>query len=73
MSFSQTSLIKDILEDERACAIVEEHLPGATTHPAIDDAQYLTIGELMSYPQAIVIRSKVQHILVELAALDKSS
>jgi hypothetical protein len=58
------------LEDDRACAIIEEHLPGATTHPAIDDAKYLTVNELMSYPQAIVIRSKVQHILAALATLD---
>ena len=70
MSFSQASMLKDVLADERACAIVEEHLPGATTHPAIDEAQYMTIGELMGFPQAIVIRKKIQHILAELATLD---
>jgi hypothetical protein len=70
MSFSQNSLIKDILADERAVAIVEEHLPGATSHPAVDDAQYLTLGEVMSFPQAIVFRGKIQKILAELASLE---
>jgi hypothetical protein len=69
MPFSQASLIKDILADERACAIVEEHLPGATTHPYVDEALYMTVGELMSFPQALVIRKKIHTILAELATL----
>lgn len=69
MAYSQASVIKDVLADERACAIIEQHLPGATTHPYIDDAKYMTIGELMSFPQAIVIRKKLQAILDELAGL----
>ena len=69
MAFSQASLIKDVLADERACAIVESHFPGATTHPYVDEAQYLTIGELMGFPQAIVFRKKLQTILAELSAL----
>lgn len=73
MSFSQSSLVKDVLADERACAIVEAHFPGATTHPFIDEAQYMTIGELMGFPQAIVFRKKIQTILAELAALEESA
>ena len=73
MSFSQTSLIKDVLEDARACAIVEQHLPGATTHPYVDEALYMTIGELMSFPQAIIIRRKIQTILAELATLGSAA
>ena len=69
MTFSEASLVKDVLADERARAIVEAHLPGATSHPYLDEARYLTIGELMGYPQAIVIRKKLQTILAELAAL----
>jgi hypothetical protein len=70
MAFSQATLLKDVLADDRACAIIEEHLPGATTHPMLDEALYMTIGELMSFPQAIVIRKKVQAILAELASLN---
>jgi hypothetical protein len=73
MSFSQASLIKDVLEDARACAIVETHLPGATTHPYVDEALYMTIGELMSFPQAIIIRKKIQTILTELATLSSAA
>ena len=69
MAFTQASLIKDVLADDRARAVVEAHLPGATTNPYLDDALYLTIGELMGYPQAIVIRKKIQAILADLAAL----
>lgn len=70
MAYSEDTLIKDILTDDRAVAIVEQHFPGATSHPAIDDAQYMTLGEVMSLPQAIVFRGKLQKVLVELASLD---
>jgi predicted transcriptional regulator len=73
MAFTQASLIKDVLADAKARSIIEEHLPGATTHPYIDEALYLTIGEVMSIPQAIVIRKKIQTILVELAALGSAA
>jgi predicted transcriptional regulator len=73
MAFSQASLIKDILADARARAIVEEHLPGATTHPYLDEALYLTIDEVMGFPQAIVIRKKIQKILAELATLGSAA
>jgi len=73
MSFSQASLIKDILADAKACAIVEAHLPGVTTHPYVDEALYLTIGEVMSFPQAIVFRKKLQTILAELAELNSAA
>ena len=72
MSYSQNSLIKDILADERAVAIVEAHLPGATSHPAVDDAHYMTVGEVMSYPQAFAFRGKIQKILVALASLERA-
>jgi hypothetical protein len=73
MAFSQASLIKDVLADTRACSIVEQHLPGATTHPYVDEALYMTIGELMSVPQAIVFRKKIQAILAELSTLNSAS
>ena len=73
MSFSQASLIKDVLADSRACAIVEAHFPGATSHPYVDEAQYMTIGELMSFPQAIVFRKKLHTILAELSSLNSAA
>jgi hypothetical protein len=73
MSYTQASLIKDVLADARAREIVEAHLPGATTHPFLDEALYLTIGEVMSFPQALVIRKKIQTILAELATLNHAS
>lgn len=73
MAFSQSSLIKDILADARARAIVEQHLPGATSHPYVDEAMYLTVGEVMSFPQAIVFRKKLHTILAELSTLNNAS
>ena len=73
MSYTQASLIKDVLADAKARAIVEEHFPGATTHPAVDEALYMTIGEVMSFPQAIVFRKKLQTILAELANLSSAA
>ncbi len=73
MSFSQASLIKDVLADDDARAIVEAHLPGVTTHPYVDEALYMTIEEVMSFPQAIVFRRKLQAILADLAKLSKAA
>jgi len=73
MSFTQSSLIKDVLADAKARAIVEAHFPGATTHPYIDEALYMTIGEVMSYPQAFLFRKKIQTILAELANLSSAA
>lgn len=73
MSFSQASLVKDVLADAKARAIIEKHFPGATTHPAIDEAQYMTIGEVMSFPQAIVFRKQLQNVLAELANLNSAA
>jgi hypothetical protein len=73
MAFSHSSLIKDVIADAQARAIVEAHLPGATSHPFLDEALYLTIGELMSFPQAIVFRKKLHTILAELTSLNNAS
>jgi hypothetical protein len=73
MAYTQVSLVKDVLADARAREIVETHLPGATTHPYVDEALYLTIGEVMSYPQALIFHKKLQTILAELATLDNAA
>jgi hypothetical protein len=73
MAFTKSSLVKDVLADTRACAILETHLPGSTTHPMVDEALYLTLDEVASFPQALFIRKQVQAILAELAALDSAA
>jgi hypothetical protein len=73
MAFTQSTLVKDVLADARARAVIEKHLPGATAHPLISDAMYMSIGEIASFPQAGISRQKFQAIMDDLQALDSSS
>jgi hypothetical protein len=73
MAFSQSSLVKDVMADARARAVIEKHLPGATAHPQLYDALYMTIGEVAAFPQVGISRQTIQAILDDLAELDKSS
>jgi hypothetical protein len=70
MAYSQTSLVKDVMADARARAVIEKYIPGATAHPQVYDALYMTLGDVASFPQAGVSRQTFQAILSELAALD---
>lgn len=72
MAFTQSSLVKDVLADARARAVIEKHLPGATAHPQLYDAMYMTIGEVAAFPQAGISQQKFQEILEDLEALDRT-
>ncbi len=70
MGYTQSSLVKDIMADAQARAVVEKHLPGVTAHPQLYEALYMTLGEVAAFPQAGISRQTIQAILDDLAALE---
>jgi len=72
MGFSINSTIRDLLNDERAKAIVEKHLPGISTHPQIGMAMYMTLKQVSYYPEAAqagLTKEKLQAIDEDLQKL----
>jgi len=70
MAFSENSRIREILADERARAILDKHLPGASTHPQLDMAMDMTLKEISWYPEAGLTPEMLKAIAEDLAALD---
>jgi hypothetical protein len=72
MSFSINSTIKDLLADERAKAVVEKHVPGASRHPQIYEVYYETLKSISYYPEAAaagLTKEKLAAIDADLKAL----
>ncbi len=69
MAFTIYSSIGKIMANAQAKAIVEKHLPGASSHPQLADAWGMTLGEVASYPEAGISSAKLQALLAELATI----
>ena len=70
MPFNANSTIKEVMEDDRAKVIIETHLPGASNHPLLAQAWYMTLREVSFYPESGMTAERYQRILEELAELD---
>ena len=69
MPFTIHSSIGKIMSNAQAKAIVEKHLPGASSHPQLGDAWGMTLGEVASYPEAGISSAKLQALLADLATI----
>lgn len=69
MAYTINSTVGQILADPRAVAILDRHLPGASTHPQRHDAWHMSLGEVAGYPESGLNREKLQALLAELATL----
>ena len=69
MAFNIYSSVGKVMSNEQAKAIIEKHLPGATTHPMLDMAWGMTLGEVASYPEAGITNDKLQALLADLATV----
>lgn len=72
MSYSIHSTLQDILSHERAKAVLEKHMPGASSHPDLPMAMHLTLQQISYYPEAVdagLSQEKLQAIDAELKAL----
>ena len=72
MSLSSKSLIRDLIASPEAKAILEKHLPGASRHPDLPQALYMSLREVMYCPEAAsegLTEEKVEAIDADLQAL----
>ena len=72
MSYSIHSTLQDLLSNEGAKAILEKHLPGASTHPDLPMAMHMTLQQISYYPEAAeagLSQEKLQAIDADLKAL----
>ncbi len=70
MSFDSKTTVRELMENDQTKAIVEKHLPGASSHPLLSQAWYMTLREVSMYPEAGMTADKYRAILDDLAALD---
>lgn len=70
MAINSTSKLKEILEDPRAVAIIEEYKPGFTSDPQLGPVMGMRINLLLKFPQTGLSGNQVKEILARLDALD---
>ncbi len=69
MPFSIHSTLREILADDRARAVLEKHVPGATSHPRLDEGKHLSLSEIASYPEAGLSQETLQALGDDLGRL----
>ncbi|HXF63304.1 MAG TPA: hypothetical protein VNK95_16875 [Caldilineaceae bacterium] len=70
MPYTSRTTVKEVLTNPKARAVVERHLPGATNHPLIHEAMYMTLGEVALYPESGLNQQKLEAILADLNQLE---
>ena len=71
MRFGLHSTLKQILDSEKARAVLLKHSPGADQHPDLAQALYMTIAEIATYPQAELSPSQLEALVNELQAIEE--
>ena len=69
MGLNVDSKVKDLLADEKAKAIIDECLPGLSTHPALALIQGRALSEVLLLPQANIPAENAEAVKAKLAAL----
>jgi hypothetical protein len=69
MGFSINSTVGELMADENARAVVERHVPGATSHPLLYQALYMTVREIAMYPESGLTDDKLRALLADLERL----
>jgi len=70
MAINSKSKLRDILEDPRAVAIIEEHKPGFTENPELTPVMGMRMNLLLNFPQSDFSEEAKKDILDRLDALD---
>lgn len=69
MAYTLNSTIREIMADERAKAVVDKHLPGASTHPQLAEVLDMTVQEISYYPEAGLTPQKLAAIAADFEKL----
>lgn len=70
MSFGANSRVRELMADDRAKAVVEKYLPGASSHPQLPMAMDMTLKELSWYPEAGLSQDKLKAIVADLETIE---
>lgn len=68
MAFTLDTTLGTLLDDPRAKAVLDKHLPGVSTNPMVAMAKGMTLNMLLSLPQAAQLgltKDKAEAILAE--------
>lgn len=69
MNYSEQTKLRVLLDDPRAVAILERHLPGATSHPQLNQALDMSLREIAWYPESGLTAAKLTALLTDLKGL----
>ena len=70
MAISSKSKLREILEDERAVAIIDEYIPGFVNNPELGPVAGMKMSVLLKFPQVELTKEQVAEIIERLDALD---
>ena len=70
MAISSKSKLREILEDERAVAIIDEYIPGFVNNPELGPVAGMKMRVLLKFPQVELTKEQVAEIIERLDALD---
>ncbi len=70
MAISSKSKLREILEDERAVAIIDEYIPGFVSNPELGPVAGMKMRVLLKFPQVDLTKEQVAEIIERLDALD---
>jgi hypothetical protein len=68
MAYTLNSTLGEILDNPKAKAVLEQQLPGVSTHPMVAMARGMTLNMIVSMPQAAQLgmtKEKAEAMLVE--------
>ena len=71
MGISSKSKLRDVLEDERAVAIIDEYVPGFTSNPELGPVAGMKMKTLLKFPQVGLEKEQINEIIARLDALDE--
>jgi len=69
MELTLDTTLGTILDDPKAKAILDKHLPGVSSNPLVGMAKGMTLNMILSLPQAAELgltKEKVEKLLVEI-------
>ena len=70
MAISSKSTLGEILEDERAVAIIDEYMPGFVSNPELGPVKGMKLKTLLKFPQVSIPKDQVKEIIARIDALD---
>ncbi len=70
MAINSSSKLRDIIEDDRAVAIIEEYKPGFTASDQLGPVMGMRLKTLIAFPQSAFSAEEQADICAKLDALD---